>query len=119
MSRTGKTVLIILGTLAALLVIAVIAVAIFIASFRRGEPTIQDNSVLTLRVGGSLPDYIPDDPLRKFFGGPDQSLSGLIMDFKKAKADKRIKAILLDVDVSGVGWAKAEELRDAIAGENG
>ncbi len=36
------------------------------------------------------------------------------MQFKKAKADKRIKAILLDVDISGVGWGKAEEIRDAI-----
>ena len=36
------------------------------------------------------------------------------MQFKKAKVDKRIKAILLDVNLSGVGWGKAEELRDAI-----
>ena len=36
------------------------------------------------------------------------------MQFKKAKVDKRIKAILLDVNMSGVGWGKAEELRDAI-----
>jgi protease-4 len=37
------------------------------------------------------------------------------MQFKKAKVDKRIKAILLDVDTSGVGWGKAEEIRDAIS----
>ena len=37
------------------------------------------------------------------------------MQFKKAKVDKRIKAILLEIDMSGVGWGKAEEIRDAIA----
>ena len=36
------------------------------------------------------------------------------MQFKKAKVDRRIKAILLDVNMSGVGWGKAEEIRDAI-----
>src|SRR5204863_1746500 len=30
------------------------------------------------------------------------------------KVDKRIKAIMLDINMSGVGWGKAEEIRDAI-----
>ncbi|HJS24763.1 MAG TPA: signal peptide peptidase SppA [Pyrinomonadaceae bacterium] len=114
MSSTRKTVLIILGILGAVVLVAVIGIAVLVASFRRGEPSIRDNSVLTLRVSGSLPDYSPDDPFKKFFGGPDQSLTGLVMQFKKAKVDKRIKAILLEVNMSGVGWGKAEEIRDAI-----
>ncbi|HYK19412.1 MAG TPA: signal peptide peptidase SppA [Pyrinomonadaceae bacterium] len=115
MSTTRKTVLIILGILGALLLVAIIGIAVLWAALRRGEPTIHDNSVLTLRVTGELPDYSPDDPFKRFFGGPDQSLTGLIMQFKKAKVDNRIKAILLDVNMSGVGWGKAEEIRDAIA----
>jgi protease IV len=115
MSGTRKTVLIIGGILAVLLLAVLIGVAVIVSAFRKGEPSIRDNSVLALRVAGSLPDYTPDDPFKRFFGGPDQSLTGLVMQFKKAKVDKRIKAIVLDVDMSGVGWAKAEELRDAIA----
>jgi protease-4 len=115
MSGTRKTVLIIGGILAVLLLVVLIGVAVIVSAFRKGEPSIRDNSVLALRVAGSLPDYTPDDPFKRFFGGPDQSLTGLVMQFKKAKVDKRIKAIVLDVDMSGVGWAKAEELRDAIA----
>jgi protease-4 len=41
-------------------------------------------------------------------------MTGLVMQFKKAKVDKRIKAVLLDIDISGLGWGKSEELRDAI-----
>jgi protease-4 len=96
------------------LLVCVIGVVLIWSAFRRSEPSIRDNTVLTLRVAGSLPDYTPDDPFKKFFGGPDQSLTGLVMQFKKAKVDKRIKAILLDVNMSGVGWGKAEEIRDAI-----
>ena len=114
MSGTRKTVLIILGIFGALILVAILGIAILWAALRKGEPTIRDNSVLALRVAGSLPDYTPDDPFKKFFGGPDQSLTGLVMQFKKAKVDNRIKAILLDVDMSGVGWGKAEEIRDAI-----
>jgi protease IV len=114
MSGTRKAVLIILGVLGALILVAIIGIAILWTALRKGEPTIADNSVLTLRVAGALPDYSPDDPFKKYFGGPDQSLTGLVMQFKKAKVDKRIKAVLLDVHMSGVGWGKAEELRDAI-----
>src|SRR5215470_5713884 len=115
MSSTRKAALIILGILGAVVLVCVIGVVLIWAAFRKSEPSIQDNSVLTLRVAGALPDYTPDDPFKRFFGGPDQSLTGLVMQFKKAKADKRIKAILLEVDMSGVGWGKAEELREAIA----
>jgi protease IV len=114
MSSTRKVALIILGILGAVLLVCVIGVVLIWSVFRKGEPTIRDNSVLTLRIAGSLPDYTPDDPFKKFFGGPDQSLTGLISQFKKAKVDKRIKAILLDVNMSGIGWGKAEEIRDAI-----
>ncbi|MDQ2937311.1 MAG: signal peptide peptidase SppA, partial [Acidobacteriota bacterium] len=95
--------------------VVLIGLAVLVASLRRSEPTIENNSALALRVAGPLPDYVPEDPLRKFFGGPDQSLSSLVLQFKKAKVDNRIKLIMLDVNMSGAGWGKAEEIRDAIA----
>lgn len=114
MSGTRKAILIIGGILGAVVLVVLIGVVLIWAALRKSEPPIRDNSVLTLRVAGSLPDYSPDDPFKKYFGGPDQSLTGLVMQFKKAKVDKRIKGILLDVNLSGVGWGKAEEIRDAI-----
>ena len=114
MSRARKTVLIISGVLVGLVLVVLLGIALLFAAFRKSAPTIRDNSVLALRVAGPLPDYVTDDPLRRFFGGPEQSLTGLVLQFKKAKVDKRITAILLDIDGSGAGWAKAEEIRDAI-----
>ncbi|HTG85850.1 MAG TPA: S49 family peptidase, partial [Pyrinomonadaceae bacterium] len=114
MSGTRKALLIFGGIFAAIVFVVVVGVVGIWMMFRKSEPPIRDNSVLVLRVAGSLPDYSPDDPFKKYFGGPDQSLTGLVMQFKKAKVDKRIKAILLDVNMSGVGWGKAEEIRDAI-----
>ena len=115
MSRTRKTVLIIGGIVLTLLLVVLIGLAALVAAFRQREPPIAANSVLTLRVAGELPDYVPEDPFRRLFGGPEQSLSNLVLQFKKAKVDKRIKSILLTIDMSTAGWAKAEEIRDAIA----
>jgi len=115
MSSTRKTVLIISSIVVGLLLVALIGLAILVAAVRKNEPTIADNSVLNLHVSGSLPDYVPYDPLRKLFGGSDQSLSNLVLQFKKAKVDNRIKMVLLDVNMSGAGWGKSEEIRDAIA----
>lgn len=115
MSGTRKAILIIGGIFATLVLVAILGVALLWIAFSKGEPPIRDNSVLVLRVAGTLPDYSPDDPFKRYFGGPDQSLTGLVMQFKKAKVDKRIKGILLDINISGVGWGKAEEIRDAIA----
>jgi protease-4 len=115
MSGTKKTLLIVGGIVAALVLIVFIGFAILVSAFRPNPPSIADNSVLELRVAGPLPDYVSADPLRRFFGGPEQSLSNLVEQIKKAKVDKRIRGIVLDINMSGAGWGKSEEIRDAVA----
>jgi protease-4 len=114
MSTTRKVVLTISGIVIALVLICVVVIAILVSMVRGSRPSIRDNSVLALRVSGPLPDYVPDDPFRRLFGAPPQSLSSLLAQFRKAKVDKRITAIILDIDGSDAGWAKAEEIRGAI-----
>ncbi|HEY0005991.1 MAG TPA: signal peptide peptidase SppA [Pyrinomonadaceae bacterium] len=115
MSRTRKIVLIVSAVVIGVALITVACVALIVSMLRAGEPDIRDNSVLVLSISGSLPDYAPDDPFRRLLGNNDQSLTSLLMQLKKAKADKRISAILLDINMSGAGWGKADEIRDAIA----
>ncbi|MEK6279972.1 MAG: signal peptide peptidase SppA [Acidobacteriota bacterium] len=115
MSGRRKTLIIITSIVVALVLVVLIGLAVLVAAFRNNQPTIAQNSVLSLRVAGYLPDYLPEDPIRKLLGSTDQSLTDLIEQFKKAKVDNRIKAIVLQVEMSGAGWGKAEEIRDAIA----
>jgi protease-4 len=80
------------------------------------EPEVPTNSVLVLKVEGALPDYTNADEFSsRFFGGETNTLSSLLLQLRKAKADKRVGAVLLDVGMLGAGWAKAEEIRDAVA----
>ena len=114
MSTNRKIVLTISGIVLALVLIIVVGIAIIVSIFRGSRPSIRDHSVLALNVSGPLPDYVQDDPIRRLLGGQPQSLTSLLTQFRKAKVDKRITAIMLDVDASNIGWAKAEEIRGAI-----
>src|SRR6201990_417024 len=115
MTRGSKVVLILLGVFAVLTVVLVLVVALVVMSVG-GEPDVHDNSVLVLKVEGSLPDYANADPLAaRFFGAETNSLSNLLLQLRKAKADKRIGAVLLDIGLLQAGWATAEETRDAVA----
>lgn len=92
----------------------IIAIALLADSL--GRPSVPENSVLVLSVSGDLPDYVPEEPLAKAFGvGQAQSFTSLLTQIRKAKVDNRIGAVLLDIDFPGIGWGKADELRDAIA----
>jgi len=115
MSRARKVVLIISGIVIVLALVAFIGIALLVSAFRGSEPSVADNSVLVLKIQGEMPDYVPDDPMRRLFGADDSSLSNLILQIKKAKVDKRIGALLLDINFSGAGWGKSDEIRDAVA----
>src|SRR5947209_3964754 len=112
----GRKIAIILGSLFLIFVlVVVIGIALLFSIFRHHEPVIGSNSVLVLKVEGELPDYVPDTFARRLSGKSEMSLTTLVEQLRKAKVDKRIGGILLQIDLMGAGWGKAEELRDAIA----
>jgi protease-4 len=113
MSKTSKVLLIVGGILLVFLIIGVIAVAIL--AERMSRPDVEDKTVLVLNVSGDLPDYVPEEPVAKVFGiKQKQSFTSLLTQLRKAKVDKRIDAVVLDINFPSIGWGKADELRDAI-----
>ena len=114
MSTTRKVVLVISAIVLGLVMVVVLAVALVVSALRGNRPSIQDNSVLALKISGAMPDYVPEDPFRRLFGAQPQDLRTFMAQLRKAKVDKRITAVILDIDMSEIGWAKAEEIRSAI-----
>lgn len=113
MSKTAKVFLIVGGLVLVLGLVAIIGFALLAESL--GKPSVPENSVLVLSVTGELPDYAPEDPMARLLGiEPKQSFSGLLTQLRKAKVDSRIGGVLLDIDFPGIGWGKADELREAI-----
>ncbi|MBA2621614.1 MAG: signal peptide peptidase SppA [Acidobacteria bacterium] len=112
-SKTAKTLFIVGAVLLTVFLAAIIGIALLAEAWRK--PQVADNSVLVLQISGGLPDFAPDDATARLFGGgARQSFSGLLTQMRKAKADARIGALLLDIETSGLGWGKADELREAI-----
>ena len=113
MSKTSKVLLIVGGIIFVVLIVGIIGLILMAESL--GRPSVPDNSVLVLSVSGDLPDYIPEDQLAKAIGiNQGQSFTGLLTQLRKAKIDNRIQGVLLDINFPGIGWGKADELRDAI-----
>jgi len=115
MKRIGKKVLIALGVVNALIFLLIVAIVWFV-NYRTNNPYLSHNTVLVVSLDGPLPDYaFPDSLSSRFMGAPTQSLTGITEQLRKAKKDERIGAVLVDIRSFGAGWAKADELRDAIA----
>ncbi|MET0625156.1 MAG: signal peptide peptidase SppA [Pyrinomonadaceae bacterium] len=115
MTRGRKIALIVVGLLMVFVLVGTLVVALVLMSLDK-EPDVPRNSVLVLKVEGSLPDYTNADEFSsRFFGGETNSLSNLLLQLRKAKADKRVGAVLLDFGMLGAGWGKADEIRDAVA----
>lgn len=112
-SKTTKTILIGLGIFIAVILVAIIAIAIAIGS--GNAPNVKSNSVLVLKVSGAMPDYVPENETARAFGiAEPMSVTDVITQLRKAKADARIGGVIVDVNFPDIGWAKSEEIRDAI-----
>ena len=113
MSKTSKVLLLVAGIIFVVVVVGIIAIAVLAESL--GRPSVPDNSVLVLNVSGDLPDYVPEDQFAKAIGmNQKQSFTGLLTQLRKARIDNRIGGVMLEVNFPGIGWGKADELRDAI-----
>lgn len=114
LSKTSKILLLVGGILFVFFIVALIGIVWAVRTM--GRPEVAENSVLILNVSGDLPDYVAEEPLAKAFGiTQKQSFTSLLTQMRKAKADKRIGAILIDINFPEIGWGKAFELREAIA----
>ncbi len=113
-SKTAK--FLIIGGAVALILFLVMVIGIGLLVTSMSKPDVAAKSVLLLNVSGSLPDFTPDDPVARAVGfAQPQSFTGLLTQLRKAKVDSRVSGVLLDISFPGIGWGRADELRDAIA----
>ena len=59
------------------------------------EPAVRGNSVLVLRVGGDLAEIESGDVVGLLRGGRTPTVRSIVDSLRKAKADSRIRAVLL------------------------
>ncbi|MFO0598751.1 MAG: signal peptide peptidase SppA [Myxococcaceae bacterium] len=77
--------------------------------------SIEDKSVLRIKLGGPIPEYVRSTGFDDLFGGSAVTMRQHLFNLQKAAKDERIKGVLLELGpLEGTGWAKIEELRDEL-----
>jgi protease-4 len=81
---------------------------------RLQQPGVDRGSVLVLRLEGELREA-PDAPLfAQLLGMQQRSFVSVLSELRKAQRDERLAQVILEINDLRIGWAKAQELRDAI-----
>lgn len=96
--------------LAVLISFGSVAAGVFLAG--RG-PSIEEGSVLWLRVPANLAERPPDDLFGQLVGQRD-TVGAVVMALRKAKVDSRIQAVVLVPPLQQGLWGKVQDLRDAV-----
>jgi protease IV len=80
-----------------------------------GQPSVAQGSILVIDLAGEYVESAEPALLTRLFGESHRSFVGLLSEIEKAGRDDRLAAVVFRVRGLEVGWARAQELRDAIA----
>jgi protease-4 len=98
--------------LAGLLVLGMVLAAV---SAGEGPPSVRDGSTLVLALSGEIPERPPVRvPIPVIEARRPFTVHQVWDLMRKAAADKRIKAVVLFPEDLGAGWAKLQEIRQAL-----
>jgi protease-4 len=75
---------------------------------------IKAGSYLLLEVGGSYAEGPPQDLVGSLLHRRQRTLIDLLTMIREARVDKRIAGVILKVTGLEIGWAKIQDLRDAL-----
>jgi protease-4 len=91
------------------------AISYFLLEWGRPAVTVPAHAYLEINLSGELQEIAPPDFFSNIILGiRPLSMNELWMNIRKAKADDRIDAILLRINLLACDWAKVTELRDLI-----
>ena len=91
----------------------IIVGGVFLRSRLRG-PTIKSGSYVLLEISGEYSEAPPEDLLGRVLRHRERTLIDLLTIIRTAKVDQRIKGIVARINPLAVGWAKVQDLRDAL-----
>lgn len=77
-------------------------------------PSVESGSVLVLELSGDYVEAAEPPLVARLLGDRYQSFASLLSELRKASRDKRLAGVVLRIRNLGVGWAKAQEIRDEI-----
>ena len=107
-----------LGTFLMLVILFLISIGIIagiVAAASSDEVVIDKNTVLVLKMDKPIADRVPKMPVLVMFGAEKNSgLTEILKNLKKAKTDKNVPGIYLDLSTVQASMATVEEIREGL-----
>jgi protease-4 len=97
----------------ALLALLAVAALLLVRRLEVG-PNVESGSTLLIELAGSYVEGPAAPHVSELLGFGHRTLLGTLSELRKAERDDRIGRVLITVRDLQIGWAKAQELRDAI-----
>ena len=107
--RIGRILAWIGGITVGLVVLIILAVALF-----SGEDPVPDQVILEINLEQGVVEYVPEDPFAKLIADEARSLRDVIGALDAAASDDRVVGLLARGGGAPMGFAQAQEIRDAV-----
>jgi protease-4 len=98
-----------------ILMVLVIGLLLFWWLSPGAGPTVAPGSILVLDIEGGYVEAAEPSLLSRLIGVERRPFAALLSDLHKAERDDRLAGVVLRIRDLEIGWAKAQEIRDAIA----
>jgi protease-4 len=96
------------------LLLGVVLALAWLFFFARRGPGVEQGSVLLLDLEGQYIEAAESPLVARLLGESRVPLLRIYSDLRKAERDDRIDAVVLRIRKLDIGWAKAQDLRDAV-----
>ena len=98
-----------------MVIIGVIVVALMLIGFMaRGARQPARGSVVEMHIEGEIPEWLGDESLSDLLGSKRLILRDYLEAIHRARDDERINGLLVTIDAPALGFARLQEVRDAI-----
>lgn len=81
------------------------------------EPFVRDNSILSVKLSGTIAERSSNDPFAELFSTPNPSSATLLNfehNLRKAAVDDKIQGVLIEVDFLATPWPILQQLRRSL-----
>jgi len=92
----------------------IVAGLMAIGYLARGARRPARGSVVEMSIGGDIPEYLGDESLSDLLGGERLVLRDYLEAIHRARDDERINGLLVTIDAPALGFARLQEVRDAV-----
>jgi protease-4 len=96
-----------------LILIIVVIGGVILRALLRG-PKIPKGAYLVLEVGGTYTEAPPQDLLGRVLSREERRLIDVLTMIREAQVDQRIKGMVVRLSTLQIGWAKTQDIRDAL-----